>query len=128
MSLEQELQQLDDFSSFLGLIGIILSIQSSQIGRSENKQKIKLSEKIIIVSVFIAACAAFIDLGTAKAAYDDLMKNKEDADPITISAAQDLLTSRLFSVLAAIYLIRATLKAPSGAVSGIVSPSGVVGV
>ncbi len=124
----QALEKIDDFSTFLSLIALILAIQSSQIGRKNtSEQNRSQSEKIILVSVYIAACSNFIDLATAKAIYDRLINSDEEVDPKRISAAQDLLTSRVFSTIAVIYLIRATLKS-EGDIGGIAAPTGTAGV
>ncbi len=122
MSNNNELQKMEDLSSFLALIALILSIQSDQLNRLDNFFLHTKSRKIIITSVFLAACSSFIDLSTAKKAYDDLLKNDEKIDQKTLGAAKDLLTSRLFSVLSSIYLIRATLNA-DGELTGLSTPS-----
>lgn len=124
-NIEKIITQLDDYSAFLGLIGIILSIQSSFIGRRETEKSQQFSDKVITVSVFIAACASFIDLGTAKMTYDYIMENKEKATKLQIKAAEDLLTSRVFSVIAAIYLVKATLESSGGLVTGVSTPTSV---
>ncbi len=120
----EELERLDDISSFLSLIGEILSIQSSIIERREQKNNNK-ANKVLIIAVYMASISAFIDLGIAKKNYDDLINRKDYVDPISISSAKDLLISRLFSVLAAIYLIKATLKQDNALLE---TPSGIAGI
>lgn len=108
--LNKVITRLDDISSFLGLVSIILSIQSSLASRQETEQCQQFSDRVIIVSVFIAACSSFIDLSTAKLTYDQLINSKKKVSKKQIKAGEDLLLSRIFSVLAVIYLIKATLE------------------
>jgi hypothetical protein len=104
-NLEQELRNLDDLSSFFSLMGSILAIKSNYLGRITNK----VPEKILTIAVFFAACGEFINLAAAKKEYDNLKANKTTT-PLNLSAVEDLLTSRIFSTIGSIYLIKATLK------------------
>lgn len=110
MSDNHEIQKIDDLSTFLDLIALILSIEFSHLEKLNNTFFRKQSNKIIITALFLATCSSFINLSTAKISYDDLLSSKEKVSEKTLRAAKDLLTSRLFSVLASIYLIRATLN------------------
>ncbi|HEY8364563.1 MAG TPA: hypothetical protein VIK84_03240 [Haloplasmataceae bacterium] len=120
--LQEVLNKLNDLCSFLDLVSLILSIQSSQILRKKaNSNKEKTSENILLIAVFLSVCSNFIELSAAKKAYDDL-SNKPDANPQNLSAASDLLISRLYSTIGAIYLLRATLKAQSSETLSIITP------
>ncbi len=122
------LSRLNDFSAFLSLIAVILSIESTHLDILYDINIKNEAHNILIVSVFISACSDFIDLSTAKKAYDDLKNSKTSVNKNTLSAAEDLLTSRVFSVIADIYLIRATLKSGNVGLQEIATPTGIGGV
>jgi hypothetical protein len=105
---EETLFRIKNTSSFLSLTAVILSIEATReeyLGINV-KEAVERSDELTLMALYISLISILIDLGTAKYDFDKVYANLENESPLNVKAVNDLLISRLFSVVASFFLIR----------------------
>jgi hypothetical protein len=108
-----QIYQLKNTSSFLSLSAVLLSIKANKeeyIANIEDEVSIKRSQDTTLIALYLVLIAILIDLGLAKRNWDEVYADIEKVDPLRVKAANDLLVSRITSVIATTLLIRSLYR------------------